>query len=109
MGQGNSNIEDFTAVIHSSDIIWTVADMFEKQEGEMGLASVQDQQGWVRLQEWLHTKEFAQISPGPGKKTGTSSSTTNFHGQIPEGLVIYNSPKDDSNCIICQNLKSSGD
>ena len=123
LGQANSDDEGLHVVIYSLDIIRTVADMFEKQEGEMGLASVQDQQGRVCLQvlkdriterrtsaqEWLHTKEFAQISPGPGKKTGISPSTTNFDGQIPKSLVVYNSPRNDSNCSIYQILEFNGD
>ena len=39
----NSDNEDLTAVIYSLDIIRTVANMFEKQEGETVLAAVQDQ------------------------------------------------------------------
>ena len=46
LGQANSDDEDLTAVIYSLDIIRTVANMFEKQEGETVLAAVQDQRGW---------------------------------------------------------------
>ena len=81
LGQANSDNEDLTTVIYSLDTIQTVANMLEKQEGETVLASVQDQQGRVRLQalkdkiskrrtfaqKWQHIKEFVQTSPGPGK------------------------------------------
>ena len=93
LGQANSDDEDLTAVIYSLDIIRTVANMFEKQEGETVLAAVQDQRGRVRLQalkdkiserrtsaqKWQHIKEFAQMNPGLGKKPGTSPSTTNLN------------------------------
>merc|ERR1711867_424048 len=100
----NSDDEDLTAVIYSLDIIRTVANMFEKQEGETVLAAVQDQRGRVRLQalkdkiserrtsaqQWQHTKEFAQTNPGPRKKTGISPSTTNVNSDSPKSLVVYN-------------------
>ena len=74
LGQANSDDEDLTAVIYSLDIIRTVANMFEKQEGETVLAAVQDQRGRARLQalkdkiserrtsaqQWQHIKEFAE-------------------------------------------------
>merc|ERR1711867_73863 len=123
LGQANSDDEDLTAVIYSLDIIWTVANMFEKQEGETVLAAVKDQRGRVRLQalkdkiserrtsapQWQHNKEFAQTRPGPGKKTGTSPSTTNFNGHTPKSLVAYIPPRNDPDCRICQTLESNGD
>ena len=74
LGKANSGDEDLTAVIYSLDIIRTVANMFEKHEGETVLAAVFDKRGQVRLQvlkdkiserrasaqEWQHIKEFAE-------------------------------------------------
>ena len=118
LGQANSEDEDLTAVIYSLEIIRTVANMFEKQEGEIVLADVLDHRGRVRLQalkdkiterrisaqEWQHIKEFAQTSSGPGKKPGISHSTTNLYGHNFRGLVAYNPPRNDPDCRICQTL-----
>ena len=110
-------------MIYSLDIIRTVANMFEKQEGETVLAAVKDQRGRVHLQalkdkiieqrtsahQWLHIKEFAQMSPGPGKKTSISPNTTNSNGHSSKSFVVCNFPRDDPDCSVCQNLESNGD
>ena len=107
LGQANSDNEDLTSVIYSLDTIRTVANLFEKQEGDTVLAAVKDQRGRVHLQalkdeiskrrtsaqQWLHSREFAQTNPGLGKKPGTSSITTNFNSHIPKSLITYNPPK----------------
>ena len=60
-------------------------------------------------QQWQRIKEFTQTCRGPGKKTGISPSTTNLQGHNPKSLIVYNSPKNDPACRICQILKSNGD
>ena len=123
LAQANSDDDDLTAAIYLLDIVLTVVNILEKQEGEAILASVRDQQGRVRLQilkdkiskrrtfaqKWQHIKEFVQTSPGPGKKTGTSPSTTNSNGHSPKSLVVYNPPRNNPDCRICQNLEFNGD
>merc|ERR1711867_123685 len=48
------------------------------------------------------------MNPGLGTKPGTSPSTTNLNGHVPENLIDYNFPRNNPDCRICQILESNG-